>query len=61
MFSKLICKVFGHRWHWVKSYPFQKTGTTADLAMVPSRCDHCDYIPTPKEVVELAIYEGKVG
>lgn len=59
MFSKLICLIFGHDWLWRKSYPYERTGTSKDLAHVPAQCKRCEHVPSSLEVSTLARYEGK--
>ena len=57
--SKIFCKVFGHRWLWRNSKPFELTGTSRDNAKVPAQCKRCHHIPDGYEVSRLAKYEGK--
>jgi hypothetical protein len=58
--KRLLCKMVGHEWEMRESYPYERTGTSKDLAMIPGICVCCGHKPTPQEVVEFAQYEGKV-
>lgn len=57
--KRILCMVVGHEWEWRKSYPYERTGTSKDLAMVPGICVCCGSKPTALEVVKFAKYEGK--
>lgn len=58
-FKSLVCMLVGHDWVWRESYPFERTGTSKDLAMVPGQCKFCEHTPSSAEVSKLARYEGK--
>ncbi len=59
--KSLVCKMVGHDWVWRESYPYERTGTSKDLAHVPGQCKFCQHIPTSAEVSLYAKYEGKVS